>query len=240
MTTLKQLSEKIQSRFNRLTGLTLPIAQVKNTIKTISTDYANFTPEQQQQVMDILKDKNNSQIQNATGISGDEIETVRLEEQTLDNITGDNDMMESNDNNKMVKVESAAITFNDDFDKAIEVKSIANKTGIELSNKQALNLAEDMPNRFRDAYEFQQSVVGMLDTIFGSVAQKQSEKLVELTKRFTENRKLENDRLRFEVNIAMSDATDYTHQTTEAMLETMAASVGLTKEELRQRTLDRM
>lgn len=163
MTTLKQLSEKIQSRFNRLTGLTLPITQVKNTIKTISTDYANFTPEQQQQVMDILKDKNDSQIQNASGISDDEIETVRLDEQTLDNITGDNDMMESNDNNKMVKAESTAITFEDDFEKTLAVVDTLKANEIALNRKQTAELSKNIEDDFESENQFSLAVLSFVE-----------------------------------------------------------------------------
>ena len=232
---LQSLAKKIYPNAKSKGYINISLSDVRDAINQVSKDYENFTPENRQQVMDILKDKNDSQIQNATGISDDEIETVKLDEQTLDNITGDNDMMESNDNNKMVKAESTAVTFNDDFEKAIEIRKTAKLQKIDLDNKAALEIAEKMPNSFENQTQlfkvFRQTYKQFKENALKEIANEFVEDIQDL--RDKEQKLL--SRLQLEMNFMVTDSDQNMEAFTDYAANLFSKSMGMSKEELIQK-----
>lgn len=244
---LQALAQKLLKRLKRQDNdFALTLEQVRQEINKVSTDYTNFSPDMEQQVMDILKNKNQSQIANGD-LKFEETPIVTLEEQTLDNLTEENTPQESNtmnDNNnnggKMVQSQSNALTFNDDFDKAIEVRNIAITNGIQLSNTQALSVAEKMPNVFDDIQTMQIIVIDSLEVMFGAKILEQKKQLAEKLAKFRENRKIEQDRARLEFGLVMNDVVAYTEATNDAILQMSAASVGMSVEQFKLEVMKRM
>lgn len=244
---LQTLAQKLLKRLKRQDNdFALTLEQVRQEINKVSTDYTNFSPDMEQQVMDILKNKNQSQIANGD-LKFEETPIVTLEEQTLDNLTEENTPQESNtmnDNNnnggKMVQSQSNALTFNDDFDKAIEVRNIAITNGIQLSNTQALSVAEKMPNVFDDIQTMQIIVIDSLEVMFGAKILEQKKQLAEKLAKFRENRKIEQDRARLEFGLVMNDVVAYSEATNDAILQMSAASVGMSVEQFKLEVMKRM
>jgi len=238
---LQSIAKRIQAKL-KYKNYSVSLTVIRGAIDDLGTEYKDITNEEIEKLV--------LQISNSSSCDATSAPIVRIEKQTLDNLVENqntlkelNTMQDSNTNNngsslELTQNQSSALTFSDDFAKAKEVTAIAVANGIKVKSSQALQIAEGIPDRFKNAYDLQATVVLALDNLFGEAASAQSEALVNKVNRFKENRRLENDRLRFEVSLAMSETSEYTEQTTESMLEIMAAAVGVSKETLRAKAME--
>ena len=166
-TKLNDLAKKLQAKLKRQnSNFSFSLSQIRDEINKVSTDY-DITFEQETIIIDNLINKSQSTIQQKShcDLTETEVPTVKLGEQTLDNLT-ETDMNETNNQQQSALTvnnqQSTAITFNDDLDKAIEIRKIARSQAIELNTKQCLEIAEKTQNQFQSNDQFQLEILEYL------------------------------------------------------------------------------
>ena len=149
---LQALAEKLKLRLKRQnSNFNFSPSQIRDEIKKVSTDYANITTEQETLIMDNL-------IKSHCDLTETEDPTLKLDKQTLDNLTENNQgVTDMNDNNNQQQSaltinsqQSSAITFNDDLDKATEIRRVAAMNSLNITARQSLEAAEAIGNEFAD------------------------------------------------------------------------------------------
>lgn len=161
---LQALAEKLKLRLKRQnSNFNFSPSQIRDEIKKVSTDYANITFEQETLIMDNL-------IKSQCDLTETEDPTLKLDKQTLENLTENNQgVTEMNDANNQQQSaltvnsqQSSAITFGDDLDKANEVRSLAATQNIQLTGREAFEVAQNVGNQFNSTLELLQAIISEL------------------------------------------------------------------------------
>ncbi|NJM21208.1 MAG: hypothetical protein HC907_22080 [Richelia sp. SM1_7_0] len=162
---LNELAKRLQAKLKyKNSNFSFSLSQIRDEISKVSTDYANITSNQENLIMDKLINKSQSSIEIKSQCDLTETEdNTTANESNTNNDQGVNDMKEANTNNQssltVNNQQSSAITFNDDLDKAIEVRSLAATQNIQLSGKEALEVAQNVGNKFNSSLELLHAIV---------------------------------------------------------------------------------
>ena len=221
---LQELSKKLKLRLNRQnSNFSFTLSQIRDEINKVSTDYANITFEQETLIVDNLINKSQSTIQQKSQCDLTETEdpTLKLDKQTLDNLTENNqgvtDMNDANNQQQSALTvnsqQSSAITFGDDIEKAMIVKHEAKRNNIELSRTQLFTVVDSMHDSYNSENEMMMAIVNSLveqkiinkNQIVGFVG----DKLMGLN----ETLSIENERLRQMVRYTVEKITEEHNQT---------------------------
>ena len=234
---LQSLAKKIQTALGR-EDIKISLPFVRDAINKVSTDYANITTEQEQQIMDILKDKNNSQIESAFNSTDSTV--VELSEQTIDNVVDDQtftqpepkEVNEQQDGGKLANTTPSAISFNDDFEKAITIKKELEIQNITLSRKEVFDISDNIGNDFESRDHMMFVIVDAIQQKENDIAEKYKNAIANILSNIHEKKAIGWKRSILMIQHGMQEINELDERGFDAVADILCAGFNLNKQDV--------